>query len=385
MPAAQRALGRTDVLVPAVGQGTTRTGSRASASAARDRERIDVLRLGIDLGLTFIDTAELYGGGHAEELVGRAIAGRRQRVFLASKFNPEHSAAGDLVAAAEASLRRLGTDYLDLYQMHWPEPRVPLEETLAALAALVAQGKVRHVGLGNCTLDDLAAARAVAGAPDLVSLQMEYNLFQRAPERDVLPYCRREGLTFLAYSVLDRGATLGPGRRRRVLETLAARYDATVAQIALAWVLSGPGVVALVKAASAAHLRENAAVRDLTLAPEDLAWIDDAFRQRVVYVAPERIRARSPHLPAAYASAAEARRNPRALVPAPVSVAANVARGRMLKPLPLARRTDAGDGCAYDLLDGGVLYWAWVLAKGMEEPMPAFVKGEDVAALEGAA
>jgi len=370
----QRPLGRAGTMVSALGQGTTGTGGFAHVSPARDRERIDVLRLGIDLGMTLIDTAELYGGGHAEELVGRAIAGRRDRVFLASKFNPGHSRYRDVVAAAEASLRRLRTDHFDLYQMHWPEPRVPLEETLAALAALQRQGKTRHVGLGNCTVAELETARRTAGAPAIASVQGEYNLFQRAAEGDVLPYCQREGMTFLAYSVLDRGSGLPDDPRRALLVGLAEKYGRSVPQIVLRWVLSRSSVVALVKAAGRAHVHENAAVTAFALAEEDVARIDAAFRQRVLYVAPARVRVRSARLPRAYASLDEARRNPRDLVPAPEAVALRIAAGQVLKPLPLVPRAGGHDG-GYDLIDGEVLYWAWAIAKGMEEPMPAFVKG----------
>jgi diketogulonate reductase-like aldo/keto reductase len=294
-------------------------------------------------------------------------------VVLASKFNPEHSAAGDVVAAAEGSLRRLRTDYLDLYQMHWPEPRVPFEETVAGLERLVRAGKVRAVGLGNLTVAELATARALAGSLAFASVQTEYNLFQRAAEADILPYCRAEGLTFLAYSVLDRGALPG-GAAGALLDELAARYERSAAQITLAWILRHDTVVALVKAAGALHTRENAAAAELVLDDADVARLDAIFRQRVVHVAPGRIRVRSARNPEAYASAEEARRNPRDLVPAPAAVALNVARGHVLKPLPLAPVADAGDGRSYDLLDGEPLYWAWVIARGMDEPMPVFVK-----------
>ena len=367
-PAALTAAGLT---LPRVGQGTTRTGPWATASAASDRARIDVLRLGIDLGMTLIDTAELYGGGHAEDVVGRALAGRRDRVVLASKFNPAHSGYGDVVAAAERSLRRLRTDWLDLYQVHWPEPRIPFAETVRALERLVADGKVRAVGLGNMTRAELAAARAAARALPLTTVQVEYSLAQRAAEADVLPYCAAEGLAVLAYSVLDRGALPASGRGRRALAAVAAARGCTHAQVMLAWALARPGVVALVQTASAAHTRENAAAAAIVLDPGERARLDAAFRQRVVRVPPVLIRVRTAANPAGYRTADEARRNPRDLVPAPASLALGLAGGSLVKPLPLA---PAPDG-AWDLLDGEVLYWAWVLAHGIDEPMPAFVKG----------
>lgn len=376
----QRPLGRTGALVSAIGQGTTKTGSWSDTTSDRDRERIAVLQHGIDLGMSLIDTAELYGGGHAEEVVGHAIAGRREQVFVASKFNPAHSGYASVLAAAEASLRRLGTDYLDLYQLHWPEPRIPFEETVAALEQLVADGKVRWVGFGNMTASQLELACRTARGLPVVSVQVEYNLFQRACEQDVLPYCADAGLTPLAYSVLDRGAAHAAGARRDLLTRLAAKYERTVAQIMVAWVLRRPGVIALVKAATRRHTEENAAAAGLHLDAADLVLLERAFAQRILHVPPGRIDVRG-----TYATAEEARRNARDLVPAPAAVAESVAGGEPLKPLPLAALSDAGDGCAYALLDGEVLYWGWVLARGMDDPMPVFVRDGEGAGMGGTA
>lgn len=368
----QRPLGRTGAFASAIGQGTTKTGPWSEASPDRDQERIAVLQHGIELGLNLIDTAELYGGGHAEDLVGRAIAGRRDRVVLASKFNPEHSGYATLLAAAEASLQRLRTDYLDLYQLHWPEPRTPFAETVAALERLVADGKVRWVGLGNMTRAQLEHARRLASSLPLVSVQVEYNLFQRSAENDVLPYCEEAGLTPLAYSVLDRGAGMVAGPRRDLLAELATKYRCTVAQIMVAWVLRRPGIIALVKAASRQHTTENAATIGLRLEEVDLTRLEQCFEQQILHVAPERIDVRG-----VYRTAEEARQNVQDLVPAPVAVAECIAGGELLKPLPLAA-TGSGEGRRYALLDGEVLYWGWVLARGVGDPMPAFVRDGDV-------
>ena len=365
----QRPLGRTGALASAIGQGTTKTGPWSDASAIRDQERIAVLQHGIELGMHLIDTAELYGGGHAEDVVGRAIAGRRDRVVLASKFNPAHSGYASLLAAAEASLRRLRTDYLDLYQLHWPEPRIPFEETVAALERLVADGKVRWVGFGNMTPAQIARARRMASGLPVVSVQVEYNLVQRAAEDDVLPYCEEAGLTPLAYSVLDRGASMAPGPRRALLARLATKHECTVAQIMIAWVLRRPGVIALVKAASRQHTTQNAAAVGVQLDSVDVTALDQLFEQQVLRIAPERIDVRG-----VYATAEEARRNVQDLVPAPRAVAECIDSGQPLKPLPLAASSEGRAGRPYALLDGEVLYWGWVLARGLSDPMPAFVR-----------
>ena len=160
-----RVLGNTPVKLPPIAQGTTRMGNYAHATPEKDRQRIDALRFGIDLGLTFLDTAQLYGGGHSEEVVGRAIKGLRDKVFLASKFNPEYNSYQKLVKAVDNSLGRLQTDYLDLYQVHFPNPSVGIEETMGAMEDLVAAGKIRHIGVSNFTLAELKSARAARSNP----------------------------------------------------------------------------------------------------------------------------------------------------------------------------------------------------------------------------
>src|SRR3989344_5163250 len=193
----RRQLGRTSVLLPSIGQGTTGTGPYLSLDEDRDRQRVSVLRAGIELGMNFIDTAELYGGGHGEEIAGRAIAGLRDHVFLASKFSPSNNTSVGIEKALAGSLRRIATDYLDLYQVHWPNPYVPLEETLGCLVRLVEKGMIRHIVLCNFSLPELEQACRLAR---IASVQLEYNLVERGIESDLLPFCERNGITVLAYS-----------------------------------------------------------------------------------------------------------------------------------------------------------------------------------------
>ena len=269
-----RYLGNTSVKLPALGQGTTQTGSYAISTDEGDRQRIGVLRLGIELGMSLIDTAELYGGGHSEEVVGTAIKGIRDNVFLASKFRPENSTAEGLMRAIEGSLRRLQTDYLDLYQWHWPNPQVPLEETLDALLTLKSQGKIRFIGVSNFTVKELETARSHGGPSEIASTQVEYNLSQRAVERDVLPYCQREHVTLLAYSPLGGGSTLVDGRRSRLLRDIGEKYEKSAAQIALRWLLTRASVIPIVKSSDPKHTLENAQAAKFELDREDIERID---------------------------------------------------------------------------------------------------------------
>ncbi|MFE5294495.1 aldo/keto reductase [Isoptericola sp. NPDC056618] len=256
--------------VPALGQGTWFLGETPSRRA----DELAALRTGLDLGLTLIDTAEMYGEGAAEELVGEAVAGRRDDVVLVSKVYPWNADARGTVEACRASLRRIGTDRLDLYLLHW-RGGVPLAETAAALDALVQAGDVLGWGVSNLDVDDLRELDGVTGGLGSACQtdQVLYNLSRRGPEHDLLPFLRERGVATMAYSPVEQGRILGDPALRKV----ARRHGATPAQVALAWVLAGEGVVAIPRSGSAEHVRENAAARDLRLGAEDLAELDAAF------------------------------------------------------------------------------------------------------------
>ncbi|MCQ4161306.1 aldo/keto reductase [Roseomonas sp. GC11] len=254
-------------VVPALGQGTWKLGERGADRAAEAR----VLRLGLDLGLTLIDTAEMYAEGGAESVVAEAIAGRRQEVFLVSKVYPHNASRTRMARSCEASLKRLRTEVLDLYLLHW-RGSVPLAETVEAMERLVAQGKILRWGVSNLDVADLEELGAAL--PDCATDQVLYNLEERGVEFDLLPYAARRGMPVMAYSPVGQGGAL---LRHPVLRRVAQRQGRSPAQIALAWTLRAPGVISIPKAASEAHLRENAAAREIVLAPEDLAELDGAF------------------------------------------------------------------------------------------------------------
>ncbi len=256
--------------VPILGQGTWYMGESRRPAA----EEVAALRLGIDLGLTLIDTAEMYGDGASEELIARAIAGLRDKVFLVSKVLPHHASRKGTVAACEQSLRRLCTDRLDLYLLHW-RGGVPLGETVEALEGLVRAGKIRHWGVSNFDASDMAELARLPGGGSVATNQVLYNLKARGIEWDLLGCCRERGIPIMAYSPIGHapaGLMANP-----VLKAIAARHRATPVQVALAWLLRQDGLIVIPKAGGVAHMRENRAALDLEMTAADLGEIDKAF------------------------------------------------------------------------------------------------------------
>ena len=251
-----------------LGQGTWGMGEGSRPHA----QEIASLRTGIELGMTLIDTAEMYAGGAAEEIAGEAIAGSRDDVFLVGKVLPSNASRSATIAACESSLRRLGTDRLDLYLLHW-RGGTPLAETLEAFSALVDDGKIRYWGASNLDSSDLEELVGLPGGDAVATDQVLYNLTRRGIEHDLLPWCRERGVPVMAYSPIEQGRMLG----HHGLADVASRHEATSAQVGLAWLLRQGGVTAIPKASTDEHVRENRAALELRLTGEDLAELDAAF------------------------------------------------------------------------------------------------------------
>jgi diketogulonate reductase-like aldo/keto reductase len=255
-------------VVPALGQGTW----RFAEDPSRRRDEIAALRLGLDLGLSLIDTAEMYADGEAEILVGEAIKGRRDEVFLVSKVLPENAGRDDVVVACERSLRRLGTDRLDLYLLHW-RGNIPLDETVDGFEALIRAGKIRSWGVSNFDVLDMQELYHLYLRVEVATDQVLYNLMRRGIELDLMPWCFKRSIPIMAYSPIEQGRLL----RNSALMSVAARHDATPAQVALAWVLRTDGVIAIPRAGRPAHVRDNCHALDLSLSARDLDELERAF------------------------------------------------------------------------------------------------------------
>lgn len=241
------------------------------------REAVAALQRGIDAGMTHLDTAEMYGSGAAEAVVGEAIRGRRDEVFLVSKVLPSNASRTGVIKACERSLGALGTDHLDVYLLHW-RGAVPLEETFEAFEALRQAGKIRAFGVSNFDVEDLDEALAILGPGKLACNQVLYHLRERAIEHAVIPWCRAHQVAVVAYSPFGHGDFPdGSSASGRALRAVAERHDATPRQVALAWLTREAGVFAIPKASSAAHAQENAKAGALDLTPADLGQLDAAF------------------------------------------------------------------------------------------------------------
>ncbi len=336
-------------------------GGYFSADYCHDEDHIRSLQAGIEEGLTFLDTAEVYSAGHSEELVGKAIAGYRNRVFIATKVSPEHLGFDDVQRAAEASLERLNIETIDLYQVHWPNPNFPIAETVNAIERLIEKGWVRYAGVSNFSLHGFMQAQAEAQAARFQSMQSEYNLFDRTVEKDILPYCEEKNITFIAYTPLDKGVLLQEGARSNRLKEIAFDYDKTPYQIMLNWITSQPAVVAIPKATNIQHIRENAKALDFDLNPQHKKEIDQLFNQQPVLIPGDLIFTDKKGL--------------ENFVPGVDDLAKTLIEGEPLKPVRVVRSREHGLPYEYTLVEGKLRYWAWVSAF-KERPLPALIRGD---------
>ena len=256
--------------VPLLGIGTWRMGE----DRGKRRDELAALRTAIELGMSLIDTAEMYASGGAEEVVGEAIAGRRDDVFVVSKFYPQNATPERMARACERSLRRLGTDRIDLYLLHW-RGDVPLRKTLDGFGQLLEEGKIRYAGVSNFDVSDMDELFALDDGKRVVTDQVLYNLSRRGPEVELVPWLRKRHRPLMAYSPLEEG--LLTHREHPAIRTVAERHDATAAQVALAWAIRSGDVIAIPKTSRAVRVREARAAADIRLSARDLEALDASF------------------------------------------------------------------------------------------------------------
>ena len=261
--------------VSSLGMGTWEIGGGFwSPDYSRDKESIEILRRGLELGMRFIDTAEMYGGGHSEELVGLAIKGfDRESIFIVSKVWPTNASYDSVLRSARASMQRLGT-YIDLYLLHWPS-EVPICETIRAFEKLVDDGVIRFYGVSNFSVRQIEEARSCSKKYDVVAVENRYSLFYRVDENSVIPYAKREGLMYIAYTPLEKGAVA----RDDFLKRIGEKYGKSATQVALNWLICVDPVIPIPKASKISHVEENAGAMGWRLSKEDWESISERFKR----------------------------------------------------------------------------------------------------------
>jgi len=304
---------------------------------------------------------------------------KRERIFVSTKFEPHHNSYRGVIRSLESSLKRLKTDYVDLYQVHWPNPKVPIEETIGGIEKLVQDGKVKHIGVCNFSLKQLKEAEKAVSRHKVVAIQAEYNLFNRSIEADVLPYCSTNGITVLGYSPLVQGNLNLNKTHQSILETVAERYGMTIPQVILNWLISHPSVVVLSQSMSFQHTKENAQSADFELSVEDRDTISTLFKRNVVLVHTDKIRVVDYDIDDThpiYTTLEEALENRFNIQPSPEDLAQDIATDDLLKPVELVAAREKTGIYEYDLIHGRIRYWAWVIAHGGKKPIPAYINDE---------
>ncbi len=363
----RKQLDKSSITLPSIGQGM--------GDYSWNDNHIELIRKGIYLGMNFIDTAEGYDKGHSEEIIGKVIEDMRENVIIGTKFSPEHNSYDDVIKAADKSLHRLKTDYIDLYQIHWSNPSIPLKQTMSAMESLVEEGKVKYIGVCNLSLRELQKAQSLLVNEKIVSLQVEYNLFDRTIEKDIIPYCIENKIMIIAYSPLDQGRISDGITRRKLLDNLAIKYNKTISQIALRWLISKSPVVVIPKAKNISHIRENASSSDFSLDKEDIMNIDVTFRKPILKIPPNRIRVSTTGQGnrLVYQTIEEAKENVLNYVPSPIDLSKSVIENDDIKPVRLIKSLDDTGKYDYDLVEGRIRYWAWVIANN-NKLIPSYVR-----------
>lgn len=323
-----------------------------------------VLRKGIELGLNYLDSGEKYG---SEDIVREVIKDCRDDVIIGTKFGPLDNTRSGILKSIDRSLSRLNVDHIDLYQLHWTNPLVPLEESLETMLLLQEQGKIIEIGVGNLNINELKRA---CKCSKIYSFQAEYNLFDRSIEKDILPFCKSKGIQVIAYRPLDHGRICSI-KQKPVLDSLAKKYEKGPSQIALSWVVS-QGHTAIPTARQMKHLIQNADSL-FSLDAEDICLLSNVKTDRLLIPPSEIIiSATGEDSRQTYRTLDEAKFNHLGFTPSPLRLASSILKDRDIKPVRVVRSLESG--LKFKLIEGRIRYWGWVIALGDDEPIPALVR-----------
>lgn len=349
----------------------------SSAEYKKPSKIIEMLSSAIDLGVNFIDTGENYGEGEAEKLIGKILKKKRDQIFLSSKFSPENSSYKDIIKSAESSLKRLETDFIDLYQFHWPNPKISLEESAKALLKLKKDGKIRFIGAGNFSIKELSRLQKFLGSTKLSSLQTEFNIKEHFIfDSGILKYCSKNNLNIISYSPLDQGRTDSFNNlQKKIISRLTKKYNKTLTQIILNWIINSGPIIPIPKTLNLKHLEENIASVNFQLLKEDLSLINKEFKSKTQFVDPNLISVslKGERGVGGYQTKDEALENRLNLIPGPKQLSENLKKDTLFKPIRLIRLKGVKNK-KYSLINGRVRYWAWIIAFGNKKPIPSYIR-----------
>ena len=337
---------------------------------------IESLNFAIEQGVNHIDSAQNYAAGQSEELIGAISKAKKQKLLIATKLDTQNYSKDSVPRAVEASLQRLGIDEIPLLYLHWPNPSVPLEETLTSVVEMVQLGKVRSVGLSNFSLDQLREAQKFLGEVPLSAVQSEYNLFDRSAEIDLIPYCKENSIAFVAYSPLDQGRVLGDSMRLAALDSISERLGVTSAQLALAWLLRSSPAFLIPSSSNTQRLKMNSSSLEIEIDDESAAEVEQLSRFKIIEIRASDIKVTLDETGRrdVMTSLEEAKSNRFELSPSPTELAQELAEGANLKPVRVHLASDTSSAEKYVLAEGRVRYWAYVIHNGPDCYVPALVR-----------
>jgi diketogulonate reductase-like aldo/keto reductase len=328
----------------------------------------------IDVGINFIDTAPVYGSGMSEEVLGQILKNvNRSDVFLASKISPENTTFSGVISSIESSLSRLKTDRIDLCQIHWPSTKVPIEETMSAMEKMVEEGKIRNIGVSNFSVDEASGALSALRRNRLVSIQSEFNFFERSVENDILPFCKENNLILIAYSPLAQGKIVNGREQIEFIDKLARKYNSSPAQIALRWLVSNPDVIVIPNTSKPHRATENGLSASIQLSVSDIASISRKLKTEVRMINTSDIRVSNDHGRKVYQTIQEAIDNKMGMSPSPLELSNQMKDGVFLKSIRIKELDTCTGEKKYDLIEGRLRYWAWIIAHGPDKHIPSLV------------
>lgn len=373
-------IGKSELSVYPVGQGTL-FGRNHKIKLNKDLIKVkkETLEYGFDLGMNFVDTGEDYEGGLSEEILGESIKDIRHKIVIATKFKPINNSKEGINKALEGSLKRLKTDYVDLYQIQWPNPEIPIHETISALEKLVSDGKIKYFGVGNFSSDQINMALSHTKTNNLIAAQTEYDLFNREIEKGYINYAQSKNLSIIAY--LSHGKDLFNNDEKKLLEKLSNKYEVSIRSIILNWIISKKNILVLTSSMSKEHTKQNYLSGQFKMDVEDIILINNKFNRKIVKINPSNIKVLNydefDNAHKIYTTVEEAKENKLNIKPDAEQIANEIlSSGKLLRPIELKKNPNKADKEKYILVRGRMRFWGWLIAYGKKEPLDCLIFDE---------